>query len=129
MKKPTITLQKLERMSGMWDRRTIELMVFIGGGANMFGGHSEYVHVVLHGDNSIQETGTIEYLGFVQAGWNIARGANGENSSTANYRKFVSPNTDELGQIIYSVEIKGTSGGADNAMCSILNAHKDYLNK
>jgi hypothetical protein len=120
-----ITLDTLERTSREWDKRTLNLLVHIGGAGNMFGGHGRLVHITLHGENSIHETGSITINGIAKDGYNIARGANGDSTAQCDYFKGAT-SFDDLKEPTYSIGINGTCGGATEALTSILHATLDY---
>lgn len=123
-----LSIEKLERTSINWDKRTKELLLFVCGSGNMFGGSGRMIHITLHGENSIYETGTCSLNGLVEYGTNIARGANGESSANMKYYKGVNSFT-EIGYNKapnFEITIAGTCGGADGAICEILSATKEW---
>jgi len=130
MKTTEIKFEDLQRTSKNWDSKTVNLMVFLKGYGNMFGGSNSAVHLVLHGDNSSTETGTIEVRGIMTSSNNIARGANGPNSCSAKYYKGVD-NFDNLYECgtydTKTIQVTGICGGAEDLMMKSLSCHKEWL--
>lgn len=123
-----IKLENLQHTSKNWDRRTKDLIVHIEGAGNMWGGWGRMLHVTLHGDNSTTETGLITVNGIIEGGYNISRGANGDSSQNLSYYKGVVDFDDiQHKSPTYKIIIEGTCGGAEEAMCTILSAERDWL--
>lgn len=122
-----LSIKNLERTSKNWDKRTKDILLFISGGSNMFGGSTKMLHITLHGENSIVETGTITINGVVVGGYNISRGANGVNWQKLSYYKGVESFSDiDFKKPTYTINIEGSCTGAEDAMCAILSAEKDW---
>lgn len=132
MEQTTLSLGNLERLSRNWDGRTCEILLYMTGSGNMFGGSGKMLHLTVHGENSIKDKGTIEIIGATQFSYNIARGANGPDSGWMSYYKGITdlkqldqPNL----QPTYKVTVEGSGNGTDSAMCQILNTKKDWFQK
>lgn len=121
-------LQNFDRTSKNWDKRTKTLLVHVEGSGNMFGGGGKLIHVTLHGDNSITDTGSVTIEGVATYGHNISRGANGDNSQTVKYFKGIE-NFDDVNTKTptYMIEITGSCGGGEDALRSILQAELEWL--
>jgi hypothetical protein len=125
-----LTFEKLERTSKNWDRQTKEILLYLKGSGDMFGGSTQFLHITLHGDNSLTPTGTITVNGLAKAIYNIARGENGGNYQILSYYKGANGSTDTRSiEHTYRIKIDGRCGGCEEALCSILNAEKDWLIK
>jgi hypothetical protein len=123
-----LTIESLKNISRNWDRRTVELSVWVDGSGNMFGGSSRRVHVVLHGQNSIEPNGQIDVRGVIVVDYNIARGANGASSSSAKYYKGAT-DFDQLSGAVptLSAEMVGNCSGAEYAINGALALTCDSL--
>jgi hypothetical protein len=121
-----LTVKNLSKISKNWDRRTTETSLWIDGHGNMWGGSSRRLHVCVHGDNSIHPTGKVEVIGVITVSYNIARGANGETSSSAQYYKGVY-SFDKLHGVkpTISAEVIGNCSGAESAISHALGLTSD----
>jgi hypothetical protein len=123
-----LSLGNLKETSKNWNGDTKDLLLFIGGSGDMCGGSARLVHVVLHGKNSIYETGSISIKGVASAMYNIARGANGETCQVVCYYKDKTDFRDiHNTKPTYKATIDGSCGGGEEAICSILRAEKDWI--
>lgn len=124
-----LRLESLERLSKNWDRRTAELSVYVDGSGNMFGGSSRHLHVIIHGENSINETGKIYILGLFVTSYNIARGANGADSCSTSYYKGLTDFAQITPQSIPTAtcQIEGMCGGTQEAIAGNLGLISDYI--
>lgn len=127
---PTIsfTLSQLERTSQNWDKRTKMIVLFTSGGGNMFGGSGKGYVICLNGDNSTNPTGQIEILGVWASGYNIARGANGDNSGQISYWKGITDlaSTYDL-KPTFKIQVEGSCDTGKDTLCAILGADADYI--
>lgn len=123
-----LSVSNLERTSKNWDKRTTDVLVAFGGYGNMFGGSGKLVHLRIHGDNSMTETGTIDIKGVAIYSSNIARGENGPSSSICQYYTGAT-SFDDLSskEASYTIKTEGTCGGYDDALSSILSAKKEWF--
>lgn len=124
-----LTLDQLERTSKNWDNRTQTIMLHTGGAGNMWGGYGAGYVITLHGDNSALETGLIEIKGVWKSGYNIARGANGDDRGTVSYWKGVTDLNAADGPADFKITVEGSCDTGDNTLCSILSAKPDWLIK
>lgn len=121
-------VKSLEQLSKNWDGKTAERLVHVRGGGDMFGGSGELTHIMIHGENSIKETGTVEIRGKVTYTYNIARGGNGPTESTASYYP-VNRNTGVVSERMEKQAHVHGSCAADDALATILNLKKDWVIK
>jgi len=120
-------IDAFERTSKDWNQETVDRLLFIKGTGSMFGGKATLLHCTIHGKHSPYETGTVTIKGVVKSGYNIARGANGPDASTAAYFKGKT-DKDNLFNVkpTYEVKITGSCTGSEEAMEEILHAKKDW---
>jgi hypothetical protein len=119
-------VQSLERLSKEWNGKTTERLVFVEGSGNMFGGSGSLSHIIVHGENSVKETGLVEIRGHVKYNYNIGRGANGPTQSTATYYPV------KDGKVLDLFEKKAHIHGAcnaDDALATVLGLEKDWVIK
>lgn len=110
-----------------WDKQTMEAVIFIQGGGNMWGGWANYAHVVIHGENSSKQTGEVELRGVLIGGYNIARGANGESYDAIEYFPGLDNFDTHEKKPEFAVKVEGKSGGAIAAAKSLLRAESVYV--
>ena len=111
-----------------WDEQSTEMVIFVEGSGNMFGGSSILVFVTLHGKNSIHETGSFTLTGIIKSGYNISRGANGDSRCSADYFKGCTTLKETYdAKPTYHAEVTNTCGGAEEAICSALSSKKFWL--
>ena len=125
-----LSIEDLKETSKNWNGFTKYLLVYIDGSGGMCGGGSRLVHVVLHGENSGTETGTIEVRGIATMSYNIARGANGGTMQVLSYYKGYNEFNDTYGENAkptYKAIIEGSCSGGEAALCSFLNAEQDWI--
>jgi hypothetical protein len=123
-----LTIESLLITSKNWDRRTVELSIFLDGSGNMFGGSSRRVHAVLHGENSTAPTGSLEVRGLILVEYNIARGANGSSRSSATYYADATDFNNLQGHSpTLSAEVVGNCSGAEYAITSSLGLTSDSI--
>jgi len=128
-----IKFENLRDTSRNWDRQSKNLMVFIKGSGNMFGGEGQHVHLFINGENSIYETGLIEVLGLLVETNTIARGENGPNRCWAGYYSLSSyegkidfPDLPKL-RPLHDIKITGWSGGAKELIMEKYWAEPEFL--
>lgn len=126
--KNIFSVENLERLSINWDRQTINVLVKFGGSGNMFGGSNQGYLLTIHGENSIHTTGLIEIKGVFVEGYNIARGANGENHGSTKFWNGLT-NFDKIYETEpkYKITIEGNCDCGTATLCSILSAQLDFF--
>ena len=125
-----LSLENLQRTSKNWDGQTKVILLSVDGSGGMFGGGTRLMHITLHGENSITETGTITINGLVTTSYNISRGANGGNSQSLSYYKGLTDfNETYASQPTIKINIEGSCGGAESSICEILSAEKDWISE
>ena len=127
--KKAFALENLKGYSENWDRRTAELVISFNGSGNMFGGRSKFAHITLHGENSIFETETVDFNGFGEVSYNIARGANGGSGSSTTYFKCDKDGSNISIVPTYKISVEGTCADGVSIVASCVCAKRANLIK
>lgn len=125
-----ITLAQLERTSKDWDKKTKNILLFISGAGNMFGGGGKGYFLKLHGENSIYPTGKIDVMGVFSETYNVARGQNGPNSGSISYFKdAVDLDAIDRNKPTFKIDVAGSCDTGRDTLCTLLSASMDWIRK
>jgi len=118
-----LSLNNFERLSLNWDNHTTNVLLVISGSSNYYGGGGTYLHICVHGVNSITPN-KFEVLGYAVSGYNIARTYNSVDSA---YTKYYKNQLSAIGEPTYDINVSGSCCTGSETLLAILNAKKDFL--
>lgn len=110
---------------GSWNGETVTVAVNVIGGSSQIGGNNKALVICIHGWNSIYETGSIDVKGVIDFGYTIF--TSGERNLTAFAKYYEASKDGKSEYATYTVDVQGSCAGAEEAILSIMNIKKYWV--